>query len=372
MRRRTFLGSAASLTVAGANVRPAAAQSGATTVRTGRSALVLSGGGSRGAYQAGVIDARRRALGLTDGQPLPYDMICGTSIGALNSYLVATAQYTRLRQLWAEVPQRDVATIRAPYDKIRRESSGIGTRLAAALKLGRGFVTDVQGLLDPQGVWSMLASTVDPTDPVHLPLYVAATNLTRGRSEIFNREATTPAGVEKQRLNHAILSGYTQGVIRTATNGNLREALFASAAIPLAFPPVMIEPVEPGPAEAFVDGGVTENVPISIARRCCETLHVVVVDPPAPTVEFGSRSMVQIGFGTFQTMQRTILEYQVRTAFLDTAFPVSVAVIRPAAELPGTFVQFNNAQNLERAWQRGYEDGSRGFLPYDPSSQPTS
>ena len=344
------------------------AQPAATAPRAGRTALVLSGGGSRGAYQAGVIAALAAAHGLSDGQPLPYDVVCGTSIGALNGYLIATAQYTRLRDIWYTLPSRNVSVIRAPFNKIPDQEAGVGTRLVAALKLGRGFTTDLQGLLDARGVWDALAANVNPADPVHLPLYVATTNLTRGSAEIFKRSATTTPGVAKQRVDDALLAGYDVHVVRDATDANLRQALFASAAIPLAFPPVMIEPATGGAAEAFVDGGVTENVPISIARRCCDTLNVLMVDPPTPDVEFNSKNMLEIAFNTFQTMQRAMLEYQVRFAYAEHDLPLrSVSLIRPAKPLPGTFVEFSNSEHLLEAWQTGYEDGSKGWQPFDPS-----
>jgi predicted acylesterase/phospholipase RssA len=64
-------------------------------------ALVLSGGGARGAYEAGIVGALAAADGVSDGMPLPgYGLVAGTSIGALNGWFVATGQYQRMRELW--------------------------------------------------------------------------------------------------------------------------------------------------------------------------------------------------------------------------------------------------------------------------------
>ena len=56
---------------------------------SGSTGIVLSGGGARGAYEAGVV------LGLMEVlQPTtpPFQVLCGTSVGALNaSYLAAHA-----------------------------------------------------------------------------------------------------------------------------------------------------------------------------------------------------------------------------------------------------------------------------------------
>src|SRR5580692_959664 len=73
---------------------PAQAQSApADAQRARKRSLVLSGGGALGAYEAGVVAALVRAANVGEGQPLPqYGVVTGTSIGALNGYLVATAQ----------------------------------------------------------------------------------------------------------------------------------------------------------------------------------------------------------------------------------------------------------------------------------------
>jgi NTE family protein len=56
-------------------------------------ALVLSGGGARAAYQVGVLRAlvriRRQALGPVAQQRNPFGVICGTSAGAINAAALA-------------------------------------------------------------------------------------------------------------------------------------------------------------------------------------------------------------------------------------------------------------------------------------------
>ena len=52
-----------------------------------KTGLILSGGGARAAYQAGVLQAISRILGEA-GWPAarnPFEIICGTSAGALNA-----------------------------------------------------------------------------------------------------------------------------------------------------------------------------------------------------------------------------------------------------------------------------------------------
>lgn len=62
-----------------------------------RLGLVLSGGGAKGAYQAGVFQAMAE-LGLCDW----VEAVSGCSIGAMNALLFATGDPERWRQVWEE------------------------------------------------------------------------------------------------------------------------------------------------------------------------------------------------------------------------------------------------------------------------------
>lgn len=53
-----------------------------------KSALLLSGGGARGAYQIGVLQGVAKIV--PQYQSLPFPILCGTSAGALNAALLAT------------------------------------------------------------------------------------------------------------------------------------------------------------------------------------------------------------------------------------------------------------------------------------------
>src|SRR5213078_3977285 len=53
--------------------------------------FVLSGGGSRGAYEAGIIHYIRTDLAKRVGRHVPIDIVTGTSVGAINAaFLAAT------------------------------------------------------------------------------------------------------------------------------------------------------------------------------------------------------------------------------------------------------------------------------------------
>ena len=57
-----------------------------------KTALVLSGGGARGAYEVGVVRYLREELPRRLGYMPHFDILCGTSVGAINAaFLASTA-----------------------------------------------------------------------------------------------------------------------------------------------------------------------------------------------------------------------------------------------------------------------------------------
>lgn len=66
-----------------------------------KKALVLSGGGARGAYQFGVWKALRK---LNE----KIDLVTGTSIGALNGCLIVQDDYNKAKKLWTNLSFSDV------------------------------------------------------------------------------------------------------------------------------------------------------------------------------------------------------------------------------------------------------------------------
>ena len=56
-------------------------------------ALVLSGGGAKGSYQLGVWKALRELN-------IKFDIITGTSVGALNGALIVQNSYYKAKKIW--------------------------------------------------------------------------------------------------------------------------------------------------------------------------------------------------------------------------------------------------------------------------------
>ncbi len=94
-------------------------------LKTKKTALVLGGGGSRGAYEIGVWQALKE-LGIRT------DMVYGTSVGAINAAMVAQGDVDRTAELWKEMETDmvfDMAPDAKPVDYVKEivVNKGAGT-----------------------------------------------------------------------------------------------------------------------------------------------------------------------------------------------------------------------------------------------------
>ncbi len=74
-----------------------------------KTALVLSGGGFKGAFQIGALDYLREAE-LVDPE-LHFDVIAGISAGALNGSFIASQQYALLKTIWQRIEEEGSSVI---------------------------------------------------------------------------------------------------------------------------------------------------------------------------------------------------------------------------------------------------------------------
>ena len=75
-----------------------------------KKALVLAGGGTRGAYQNGALRALRE-LGKDD-----WNIVTGTSIGALNGALAVQGDYDAMNDLWMNLTSDQIIKGKFPAD----------------------------------------------------------------------------------------------------------------------------------------------------------------------------------------------------------------------------------------------------------------
>jgi NTE family protein len=222
-----------------------------TASGAGALALVLSGGGARGAYEMGVLRYALGTLAPRLGRAAAPQIFCGTSVGAINACALAAR---------AEADDFGVAHVAARWESLRLEDIfrlGWGDLAALARWLiGRTVPGGASSLLDA----APLAELV--RDVIHWralheniasrrvqAVTVSATDLETGHTVVFVERAveepihTTDAAVEwapvRLRPQHAL----------------------ASAAIPIVFPTVRVA------GRIFTDGGVRQNTPIAPAIR---------------------------------------------------------------------------------------------------------
>jgi NTE family protein len=223
-------------------------------------ALVLAGGAARGAYEVGVVQHILEDVAKDLGCDLPIDILCGTSIGALNACTLAAfaddprGRAQRLAKVWSELG------IDALIKPDLRGILSLGTRWLRKDREG--------GLVDPAGLERLIRSVV-PFDAIdgHMragrlsALTVSTTHIASGRTVVFvhRRERDLPPWSLDPTIEPR--------AVRIAP-----EHAFASAAIPILFRAVRID------GELHCDGGLRQNVPLSPARRLGAG-RVLVVNP---------------------------------------------------------------------------------------------
>src|SRR6187401_3580164 len=222
-------------------------------------AVILSGGGARGAYEVGVLSYVLDGFARVRGAPPRFDILCGTSVGAINACFLAahladpTLGIRRLVDLWTELDLGRVLGFGL------RQAFGLHRVLLGGGENASGVfdVTPMTQLIEREIPWRAIARTLRHG---HLSaLSVSATEVSSGRTVIFMQ--TGPDGTLPSRAP-------PRTVIRGTLIGPLHA--LASAAIPFLLPPVRIG------TELFMDGGVRQNTPIAPALRLGAT-HVFAV-----------------------------------------------------------------------------------------------
>ena len=216
-----------------------------------KTALILTGGGARAAYQVGVLAAIREML--PDRKKNPFPILCGTSAGAINAASLATtaedfdAGVLKLLDIWRSFHANDV---------YRADALGLGAtavRWLGALMGGWLVKRGPRALLDNAPLRQLLTRHLD-----------------------FSR---IESAIDNQALHSVSLtcSGYNSGQSVSFFQGRADlkpwqrsqrfgaqvklnvDHLMASSAIPFIFPAVKLN------REYFGDGSMRQVAPVSPA-----------------------------------------------------------------------------------------------------------
>ncbi|WP_372790286.1 patatin-like phospholipase family protein [Paraconexibacter sp.] len=249
---------------------PATPTAPSTAPRDGGVAIVLPGGGARGAYEAGALSVLLPEL---ERRGERVSVVCGTSVGAINAALLGSL---------ADRPADEIASITQARWRDMRKTDVIrpvfGPNLPLVGLRMLGELLEVPGVrlasvLDPSPLQRSLTKWVD-----WLALHrnvkhgmidavcVVATALTRSGPVAFvETKGAMPKSSPRDDLRYVRVPSLQPEHVR------------ASAAIPLLFPPVEVTTPKSA-ADFYIDGGTRLNSPIS------------------PALSLGADKVVIIGF----------------------------------------------------------------------------
>jgi NTE family protein len=263
-----------------------------------KTGLILTGGGARAAYQAGVLAAIARILWEAGWAPArnPFDIICGTSAGALNATALACRAdnfgegVQQLLDVWENVAVEQV--YRADSIAVLRSGARWLSLLSFGRMLNKWRAAPPNSLLDNTPLVGLLHRMLDLprldsalADGLLHALAVTASSYTGGHHITFYQSAAEIAPwARHQRLALAEQIGV--------------EHLLASSAIPFIFPAVPL--YLGGKLEYCGDGAMRQLAPISPAIHLGAARVLVVgagrmseaARDRAPTVRYPSLAQI--------------------------------------------------------------------------------
>lgn len=194
--------------------------------------LVLSGGGSKGAYEIGVYKALKKLH-------KKVDIVTGTSIGAINGMFVAQKDLKGALKLWKNI------SFKTLYDEEEFPVLENEKLSKIYMQYAKGFIND--GGLD---IYKM--------------------------KDIFNKYFK-PHKFFKSDIDYGLVTyNFTKNkpVLKTKkdlTKDNIKDYILASASCYPAFKPYLID------NEMYIDGGYYDNLPINLAIELGAT-EIIAVD----------------------------------------------------------------------------------------------
>ena len=197
-----------------------------------KNALVVSGGGSKGAFAVGAVERLRE-------EGVEFDIVAGTSTGALMGPLVITDEIQALRGIYTNIHDEDILKKRNIIEIATQDAIYDTTPL---WELINSFMTE-------ERYQKILASPKE--------LFLTTVNLQTG-------------GVENWNPHNSGENGGSMSL--RAVN----RAIFASASQPVLMPAIEIE--EGG--HQYVDGGVRDVAPLKIAiDKGATHIYAIVLSP---------------------------------------------------------------------------------------------
>ncbi|VAX14005.1 Patatin [hydrothermal vent metagenome] len=217
-----------------------------------KTSIILSGGGARAAYQVGVL--RAIAEMLPDDAQNPFDIVCGTSAGAINAAALATHAYNfnksvqRIHNIWSNFHAQHVFKTDS-WSLLKTSANWFLAMLSAGLNKRHGSLS----LLDRSPLEKLLKQYIHSED-IQYSIdqgYLHALSITASGYSSQQSVSFFHADASQQPWSRSRRIGARAKI--TVTH------LMASSAIPFIFAPVRLN------REFFGDGSMRQIAPISPA-----------------------------------------------------------------------------------------------------------
>ena len=273
-----------------------------------KTAIVLSGGGAKGAYQIGFWKAIRELK-------INYDIVCGTSIGALNGAFMVQGNYTDAFKLWYFMDYKKVIN-----DKIEGSYYDSKTRKKIILKYAKGVI---KGGLNVPGLEKIVS------DNLNYDLFYNS-KVDYGLVTV-KFPKIKPVMLTKNEIPKELLKDY----------------LLASAA---CFPAFKMKKIN---NETYIDGGYYDNMPIDLAINMgADNIICVDLRAPGKTKKIVNKNIpIKIissknEIGNFLALEKDQARRSMRLGYNDT--------MKAFNKLDGTYYTFKK-DSLNRNYKRIYE-----------------
>ncbi len=246
-----------------------------------KKALVLAGGGAKGAYHIGVLKALKQ-------YPMDFDIVVGTSIGALVGAMVAQHQSDKIITIFEKITVEDViaggVSISENIDEIIEKKAEVYRFFKQMVSDGSVDITPLKSLINSCADYELLMkSTID----FGLVTY-----------DISNNQAHM---LTKKDFNKDNYASY----------------LLATASCFPAFPVCEIE------GNYFVDGGYVDNCPVELALKMgADELVVIDLNHKITHPVFIGRPNINYvrakeDLGSFLDFERSSIDLRVESGFYD-------------------------------------------------------
>lgn len=228
--------------------------------------LALGGGGARGSYQIGVLEALRKTGILKD-----IKHVSGTSIGAINALMVmANFNYDQMLDVWKNMDNKDI--------------------------YGKGFDRlkfDKQGLFSLQDVFDKMSEKI---------------TLSEIRESKIKGYATAARIKKGNFIEQVLIHRMEKEVFYLNEFKDPLKAVLASASIPILFGSTHIDD------EYYVDGGALDNCPVTpLIEAGCNVIFAVPIEGRFPIKDYYEENILLIDVGTnflFNWLPYDVLDFQ--------------------------------------------------------------